>query len=334
MTDEPDPPSQVEAAEPAPGPSSTDLGGTKGRGTGPLNRRDLLSAAAGALAGGTAATLTDRVEDHAVNAHLEHAVGAHPATAISIEPSGELAETSVAGALGALDARLAGLLQFSPDFLQDYALLVDEFVGGSTISGQIGSLGWGAHVDHGGSLSAEPPPLQSGPGWCHLRTGTTAPNGVCALRLDEVGLRGHPLFVWEVRLLMPTLNDGSDTVTWRAGLHDGGTASDPTTGIFFEYRADSTTLRCRTTADGVGTDADSEVAITPDTPFRLRITSDGGGVVYFSVDDDVVSTITSDLPADRRSPYGPSISIERTAGSGAERLISVDYFYLLWAVAR
>jgi hypothetical protein len=297
-----------------------------------MTRRGLLSVAAGAVAGGAAATLATSGQGDAVDAHVDAASGAHDASAISVEPSGELTATDVRAALADLDARLGGLLQYSPDSLQDYAHAYDEFLGGSTATGQVGSLGWSVIAEDGGALRPATTTLANTPGWYELHTGSM-PNGRCVLHHEEVSLYGHPLFVWEMRIVTTAVNDADGACTWRIGLHDDLTGNEPTNGYYFEHRAGSTTLRCRTAQDGSRTDDDSEVVLEAGTAYRLRIASDGGGVAYFSIDDDIVATITSVLPTALGDPFGPVSLIVKTAGTAA-RSIRVDYFYLLWSVTR
>jgi hypothetical protein len=196
----------------------------------------------------------------------------------------------------------------------------------------VGSLGWRVATASGGSLSPATEPRPDTPGWYELRTGGAA-DGSCALRLDEVSLSGHPLFVWEARVAPQAANRAGQTSTWRIGLHDGTIGAAPRNGFYFEQAADAATLRCRTAAGGAPSDEDAGVELAPGTAHRLRITSDGGGAAYFSVDDEIVATITRDLPA-ARGAFGLSITLEKTAGTGTEHALVVDYVYLLWGVSR
>ena len=68
--------------------------------------------------------------------------------------------------------------------------------------------------------------------------------------------------------------------------------------------------------------------------YRLRIVSDGGGIITFYVDDVVaaVEDRADVLPGPGES-YGPLFSILKNLGT-ASRALRVDYAYLLFAVAR
>jgi hypothetical protein len=301
---------------------------------GQLTRRGLISAAAGAVAGGAAAALVTTTQDSGVDAHIDDASGAHDASAISLEPSGELVATDVSAALADLDARLAALLQYSPDSLQDYAVAYDEFFGASTADGQVGGLGWSVVTEDGASLAPAAGALANTPGWYELRTGDSSATGRCALHQGSVSLQGHPIFVWEVRIAPRAVNADGQTSTWRIGLHDDVQGEEPANGFYFEQTADSPVVRCRTAQAGTRTDADSGVELEPGTAHRLRIASDGGGAAYFSVDDEVVATVTEGLPTAAGESYGPSFTLAKTAGTGTSHSLVVDYFYLLWGVSR
>lgn len=300
-----------------------------------ITRRGLLTVAAGAVAGGAAATLATATRDDGLDTHLGDASSAHKASAIAVTPKGELVETDVQAALGALEARLASLLQFSPDYLQDYAFIYDDLFGGSTTSGQIGTLGWQLEASNGGALAAAAfPAVAHMPGCYQLRTGSSTPNGRCALHLEEASLYGHPLFVWEARVATTQVNDGTQDAAWRVGLHDDLGGGEPNNGFYFEYTGANPTLHCRTAAAGVRTDVDSKIRPDRGNPYRLRIVSDGGGAAYFSVDDAPVATISSGLPAARGESFGPTMTIVKTVGTGTSHALTVDYVYLLWAVSR
>jgi hypothetical protein len=272
-------------------------------------------------------------QDDGVDAHIDDASGAHAASAISLEPSGDLVATDVRAALADLDARLAGLLQYSPDSLQDYAAIYDELFGASTTSGQVGSLGWSVVTADGGTLRAATEPLPNTPGWYELQTGEAAATGLCGLHLDQVSLSGHPIFVWEARVVPRGVQDGGQASTWRVGVYDDPSGAEPANGFYFEQPAGAS-LRCSTARAGVRADEDSGVTPTAGTAYRLRIASDGGGAAYFSVDDEIVATIAEDLPTAGPDGYGPAVTIVKTAGTGTSHALRVDYVYLLWGVSR
>ena len=72
--------------------------------------------------------------------------------------------------------------------------------------------------------------------------------------------------------------------------------------------------------------------VVADTNFhRFRITSDGGGVADFYIDDAQVALLSSSLPSTNR--YTPNLMIRKTLGTAA-RNVRVDYFGLRYEQAR
>jgi hypothetical protein len=201
------------------------------------------------------------------------------------------------------------------------------------VTGQVGSLGWTVVTADGGTLRSATEPVANTPGWYELQTGEATATGLCALHLDQVSLTAHPLFVWEARVVPRGADEGGQSSTWRVGVHDEPSGAEPGNGLYFEQVTGST-LRCRTAQAGTRSDEDSGVALVADTAYRLRIASDGGGVAYFSVDDEIVATITDNLPTAARDGYGPAITVVKTAGVGTSHALRVDYVYLLWGVSR
>jgi hypothetical protein len=187
----------------------------------------------------------------------------------------------------------------------------------------------------GGVLRAATQPVADTPGWYALATGAASDSGRCVLHLSQMSLIGHPIFVWEMRITTTALSDGPQRSTWRVGLYDDLEGAEPTNGFWFEQADGSTTVRCRTAQAGDRSDEDSGVAMEAGISHRLRIASDGGGVAYFSIDDEIVATVTEGVPsATARAAYGPVVTIAKTAGTGASHNLRVDYFYLLWGVSR
>jgi hypothetical protein len=298
-----------------------------------VSRRGLLSAAAGAVAGGATSLALGAAANDDVAVHVGAESGAHEASAITVTPGGEIVATDVLGALGDLDARLGSLLQFSPDYLQDYACAYDDFFGGSTTSGQVGTLGWQVDAPNGGTLVPASDSIENMPGWYELSTGSSAANGSCALHLEEISLHGHPLFAWEARVSMGPSDRDVQDATWRIGLHDA-LAGEPTNGYWFEGRGGGSSVLCRMARGGEVTDVDSGVTPNGAAPNRFRIMSDGGGAAYFSIDDEPVAVMRAGLPSAAAERFGPVIAITKTAASGTARSVRVDYVYLLWGVSR
>ena len=127
----------------------------------------------------------------------------------------------------------------------------------------------------------------------------------------------------EWRSKITDLNNGSDQFSCWFGLHNGSTASEPTTGFYFRYTAaDGTSWQAVCANGGPRTVVNTNVVADVDF-HRFRITSDGGGVARFYIDDVQVAVITSSLPSVNR--HTPNAMIKKTAGTtsadGSVRLL-------------
>jgi hypothetical protein len=265
--------------------------------------------------------------------HLNDAEGAHPASAISFEPVGELGAVEVQSGLRDLDERVSGLLLFSPEFLQGHAYVYDDFFGSSVTSGTIGSHGWTVVVGAGGALTPAAALIANAPGYYNLSTGTTAVGGSCVLWLDPLAFNGSPGFVFEARVLLNALNS-AHACTWRVGLCNGAGLT-PTSGYYFEYTSADASVHCRTARAGARSDLDSGVDIASNRWYRLRIVSDGGGVITFFIDDVPVATQANPafIPSGTEN-FTPLVSIIKSAGLGTARILRIDYAHLVVAVVR
>lgn len=270
-------------------------------------------------------------EDMATQAEL--AGHGHDATAITTSPVGGLTGTDAQAQLAELDARLGGLLTFSPEYLRQNALLYDDFFGGSTTSGQIGALGWTLNAANGGGVAAATSSISGAPGWYALQTGATAANGYSLLGLhgSAFSLRGTPAFTWEQRVSMGLPNDGAQNATWRIGLTDSSVLA-PNNGMYFEYASSGAGAQivCRTAKAGVRSAAVG-TGIVPVGGIavwhRLRIVSPGDGSVSFYANGQLVHTTSTLVPT--TESHGPTMGIVKTLGTGTSRTLRVDYLYLL-----
>ncbi|HSX14594.1 MAG TPA: hypothetical protein VLE72_01630 [Candidatus Saccharimonadales bacterium] len=254
------------------------------------------------------------------------------AASVGVTPHGQITETDAQAALEGLDKRLTNLMQFTPDYLQDFALVYDDFFGASTTSGTIGTLGWSSNLLNPGTVTAGNVDLANTPGWYSLNTGTVSSAGSSSLHFGSTTLSNQPVFICEMRCSMPMLNDSTNKATWRIGLHDGNTGANPNDGFYFEYTGASSTVHSVTVVAGSRTNKDTATPPVANSFSKYKIISDGGGAVYFYINEILVSTHTTSLAAFGNN-FGPCLSITKTAGTGA-RSLRVDYFYLLWSVSR
>lgn len=294
--------------------------------------------------------------------HLNDASDAHDASAISIlDSGGNYTATDVEGALAEVDNRITSEIathdsdpdahseafnQYnemnlfaSPDILGSYTVTMDDFPNLGATSGQIGTLGWSISLNDTGAGLA---PLTAGaagsagaPSVFQLSTGTGDTTAAAGINLGKIQLYGAPEFIWEARVYMPSLNDGSQNYTWQAGLHTNTNAASiatPVHGFYFEYTSADTTIHCITTSDSTPDDKDSGFVAPEDTWFTIRIVCDGGGTVYFYINDmeTPVTTHTdaNSIPDNASGDgYGRAFMVDKTLGTGTVRSLMIDYEY-------
>jgi hypothetical protein len=242
-----------------------------------------------------------------------------PASQVTVVPTGEITKTDAQAALEEMDGRLSKVQIFQD--LQVAMTLVDDFMGNTATSGTIGQLGWALPSGATGTAAAV---VGSCPGIFVVGTGGTS-SGWHGINLGSNNLIGAPLFMCEWRSKITDLNNGSDQFSCWFGLHNGSTASEPTTGFYFRYTAaDGTSWQAVCANGGPRTVVNTNVVADVDF-HRFRITSDGGGVARFYIDDVQVAVITSSLPSVNR--HTPNAMIKKTAGTTA-RTVRFDYFAL------
>lgn len=196
--------------------------------------------------------------------------------------------------------------------------LQDDFVTGSTSSGTIGTLGWGASNGTRTLIASE----QNRPGI--LRVDSTAVAGTLAilqlysgssalLKMDNV-----IDMTWMNRL---NVND-ADTIT-RFGMFTSTGGNPPTTGAYFEKLAPDTNWFAVCRVGGVETRVDTGSAInTSFTTFRIQQAV--VGTLVFSLGSAVVSTITTNVP----TGLGNIVLQITNNGVAASKTIDIDYFSL------
>lgn len=126
------------------------------------------------------------------------------------------------------------------------------------------------------------------------------------------------------------LSDATNTYTARIGMFDVLTA-EPTHGAYFRYTHSVNGGRwqavCR--ASNVETAVDTGVAAATggNGTFEIRFSADGNTVTFF-IDDVLVATITTNLPALSTS-MGFGFNFSRSVGTAAFNAASFDYLTLV-----
>lgn len=264
----------------------------------------------------------------ATSDHLADTDDAHLASAIGSTATGDLTGTDVQANLTELDARLASLPFFSPDFFHDYVFLFDEFAGGTAVSGSIGSLGWTSTVSGTGAVSV-PASDQGEPGYVSLTV--SAVNDTAEISLDPYLFSGSPFFIFEALVRVSAVASASQDLMSKVGLIDGTLA--PGNGAWFQasYNAGDTSWHAFSrNASGTAEDTDCVTTPTSATWQRLRIMCDGGGTYYFYLDGTLVATHTTVTAAGVLTPRFYNLKV---AGA-TQRNFRLGYSYLLVAKSR
>lgn len=136
------------------------------------------------------------------------------------------------------------------------------------------------------------------------------------------------LLVAETSVQFPTLSTGAQEYISRLLLGDSLVAADHTDGIYFEYdrAASGDVWRCKTAAGGLITTTVTATAIAAATWYRLRALVTPGQALFF-VNDVLVATNVTNVPAGTAQRYAPNLRIQKTAG-GTIRTQLIDYFQM------
>lgn len=244
------------------------------------------------------------------------------ASMIAAVATGELTENDVGGQLSQIAAILESRLQSGPEFLADYVVVWDDFLGEGLTSGLIGSLGWTLSLTATG-LVAVPAADLGAPGVLTMQASAVA--DAASIGLNLYSIIGSPEFTLEWRAKVNNLNGGGQESTYKWGTMDAGGLT-PNNGHWFEYSAalGANWVAKSRGAAGATTQTDTGVPVVADWT-RLRIQSDGDGVVYFVIDDSVEATHSVGIPT--TEPHAPRAHTIKTLGA-ASRNARNDYFYL------
>lgn len=189
----------------------------------------------------------------------------------------------------------------------------DEFYGGTTTTGNIGSIGW--------SLSACTATPSGGtannPGFYRLDT-TAVINTLCRV-FSQAGAI-NPINKNHSEITVARLNTNDANTIVRIGDSDGFSASPPTNGIYFEKLAADTNWFVVTRSAGVETRTDTGVAINTNfNSFAFTVTS---ASVIFQLNNATVATHTTNIPSVTGGLNGWFI----TNTAAASKTLDLDYW--------
>lgn len=267
---------------------------------------------------------------------------------VDLVPAGELTATNVQDALYDLDGRLSKMrpiddLRSIPSVRLGSLTLIDDFMGNTSATGTIGSLGWATAAGATGIVA--PRSVLSAPGVTEIGTGGIAA-GWMAINLGTQNLFGCPAFVQETRFKLENVNSTNEKASVFVGLtgiYRDATTFEPNLGCYFRYGPINPNSNWWAVCAQAGLRTAVDTGVPGDTAWhRFRATSDGptapGPGVRFSVDGVHVpasspAVVTTNLPDLPLVGCAPTIEIRKTNGSAA-RTLWVDYYALRWAVTR
>lgn len=127
---------------------------------------------------------------------------------------------------------------------------------------------------------------------------------------------------------IPTLSDGTETFTVRAGLGDSAVAGEPTDGVFLRYThgTNSGKFEVVTRSNGTETAGDSGVTAVAGTWYRFDATvnNDASEVSFYLKSGTdasaLVATSSTNIPTGTARALGVQASILKSAGTTARTL--------------
>lgn len=210
-------------------------------------------------------------------------------------------------------------LQIQQSKLYPYKSIIeiqDDFIGGNTISGSIGVLGWLSN----GTLTASSASTTNRMGVVQIDT-TAVINTPARINFGQNSFVYDPSnpysLLWALKL---DTNDAN--TTFRFGASNPVQNNPPTHGIYIEKLDADTNWFCVTRAGGVQTRTDSTVAV--DTNYHtFTITRTSSGVVFSIDNTSVCGTHTTNIPT---TFIDPVVYIINSAA--ASKTATIDYFQL------
>jgi hypothetical protein len=253
--------------------------------------------------------------------------------ATDIRPAGHWWFNEVTGEMywsrgGGVWENVAEAVPPTPVIIDSLPNFLDDFVNG-VIAGQ----GWTTSVSDGGaSLAQAAPPTPA--------TGRSTVAGVVALNTGTStsgragGILGASLLRFEsgsytiwTRVMVPILANATDRFVFRIGFTDSNANTDAADGAYFEYdQSISPNWRCKTANANVRTAVTTAVPVVATEWVDLKIVVSSQPEAKFYVNDVVVASITSNIPATAGRETSVGFVNYKTAG-GTARVVYLDYVF-------
>jgi len=212
--------------------------------------------------------------------------------------------------------------------------IIDEFMAGSTETGEIGDLGWSTGATVGTITVSRVAAEANNPGMINVDVSATL-NGIVSVNLGGGSNNIDPDDSFDITFRVRPQDNTNQEL--RVGMQTGATSAPGAAGIYFihdtntpnssETAAANPTLTewaCVTRASSVSTLTDANVTVTINTWYKMRITRDASNV-YFYIDNVLVCTHTTNIPS---SVVNPMVIIENLEGVDTKN-IDWDYFRLI-----
>ncbi|KAB2842313.1 hypothetical protein F9K50_02260 [bacterium] len=213
--------------------------------------------------------------------------------------------------------------------------IFDDFIG--TANGGIGPFNFNPAISGTAAQVNVTAPGTDAFGVIECLTGSTS-TGRAGIETSSSSIRfGGGKHVFETRVRIPTLSNGTDRFTVRIGFGDNIT-TDPTDGAFFRYvdNVNSGNWVCVTRSNGVETTSNTSTAPTTTGWQKLRIeVNAAASSVEFFIDGTSVATIITNIPSGSGRETAINLGIVKSLGTtGREFEADWVYFKVIPTTAR
>lgn len=196
----------------------------------------------------------------------------------------------------------------------------DDFMAGSTSSGQIGKMGWSALNGSRTNISSE----AGHPGLLQLSTG--ASSGTVASVELAAAANGNSIYASEMFdiTFIIRLNNNDANTTLRAGISANGSSATPAAAAYFEKLDGDTNWFRITRNSSVQTRTDTTIGVS--TSFvKLRVRRIDASTIGFTINANAEQTLTTNLPAG--SGLAPFVQITNSAASA--KTVDLDFAQII-----
>lgn len=213
------------------------------------------------------------------------------------------------------DGTGAGGLLLAEHFLAPTTALINTFA--STVSGTSAAI-----TIVTGSLGH--------PGVIQQSTGTTGAGRTSTVSHAACILFGAGTYVFESEVRLPLLSSAAQRYTFYVGFGDVSAAGDMTNGAYFQYVDSASTFwQIKTASASTRTTTTTNVTVVAGTWYKLRIVVTDTAEADFYINDALVGTITTNIPAIVGRETGLIVKIEKSVGTTASTSL-IDYIKLAY----